>query len=211
VVRRSFPIPEVVMSDPKRFTIGAASAQAFDMSEGSTLKITDPEGSQVGDLMFYVKAQPKERFSQGRTRQYLGRVKLRVGDPLISTLDRPLLTILEDTVGVHDLLYPSCNEYVYAVQLASSPRPGCQGSLEDALARFDIVPGPVIEPFNVCMASAVNADGSLVIETSPSQPGDFVSFRAETGLIVALSACADDVTSCNGGKCTPLEVEITSP
>jgi uncharacterized protein YcgI (DUF1989 family) len=178
------------------------------MAAGSTLKIVDAEGSQVGDLMSYSRERPEERFSAGRTRQYLGRVHLTIGDPLISSLDRTLMTIVDDTVGVHDILYPSCNRYVYAVQLESDPRAGCQENLKEALAAFNIVPGPVIEPFNVFMAATVGPDGSLAIEKSPSNAGDYITLRAETDLIVALSACCDNVTSCNGGRCTALRCEL---
>jgi uncharacterized protein len=198
------------MADTSTFTIEPASARAFEMPEGSALRIVDTEGSQVGDLMCFAKERPEERFSAGRTRQYLSRVRLQIGDQLISSSDRPLFTIVEDTVGVHDLLYPSCNHYVYAVQLKSEPRTGCQEHLERALAAFGIRPGPVIEPFNVFMASAVTPDGSLGIEQSPSVAGDYITLRAETDLIVGLSACCDDVTSCNGWKCTSLECELAT-
>ena len=51
-------------------------------------------------------------------------------------------------------------------------------------------------------------DGRLLIHRSPSRPGDHVVLRAETDLVVALAACADDVTECNGGRCGPLLVDF---
>ena len=84
--------------------IAPASAQAFELPDGWTIRVTDAEGSQVGDLFCVARDDPAERFSQARTRVYLQRIDLRVGDALWSTRDRPLLTVVEDTVGVHDLL-----------------------------------------------------------------------------------------------------------
>ncbi len=61
------------------------------------------------------------------------------------------------------------------------------------------------------MATEVRSDGTLVIHRSPSRPGDHVVLRAETDLVVALAACADDVTACNGERCGPLLVDLLPP
>lgn len=170
--------------------------------------IRDPEGSQVGDLLCFARADPRERFSQSRTRVYLERLDVRPGDVLYSNRNRALLTLLEDTVGVHDLLFCGCSEFVYREFLGVEGKTGCLDHLAAALQPYGIGPEAVDAPFDLFMATRVEPAGRLLIGRSPSRPGDYARFRAELDLIVGLAACADDVTACNGGRCGPLDVEL---
>jgi uncharacterized protein YcgI (DUF1989 family) len=197
-----------------RFTtveIAPASAQALEVPGGWTIRVTDPEGSQVGDLFFVTRDDPGERFSQARTRVYLQRLDLRVGDALWSTRDRPLLTVVEDTVGVHDLLFCGCSAFVFDTFFGLPAKMGCLDHLAVALAPYGVSRDAVEAPLDLFMATSVAPDGSLRIGRSPSLPGSQVSLRAETALIVALAACADDVTECNSGRCGPLLVDLLEP
>jgi uncharacterized protein len=188
--------------------IAPASAQAFEVPSGWTIRVTDPEGSQVGDLFCVSWDDPSERFSQARTRVYLQRLDLRVGDALWSTRDRPLLTVVEDTVGVHDLLFCGCSAFVFETFFGLPAKTGCLDHLADVLAPYGVARDAVEAPLDLFMATSVEPDGSLQISRSPSVPGSQVSLRAEAPLIVALAACADDVTECNGGRCGPLLVDL---
>jgi uncharacterized protein YcgI (DUF1989 family) len=183
----------------------------FEVPAGATIRVTDPFGAQVGDLFCVAADDPSERLSQSRTRVYLQRVTLRPGDGLWSTRDRPLLVLLEDTVGVHDLLFCGCSAYVYETFLGSAGKTGCLDHLAAALEPYGVVPDAVEAPVNLFMATTVEPDGTLSIQTSPSRAGDRVVFRAEIDLLLALAACADDVTPCNGGRCGPLDVDIAPP
>jgi uncharacterized protein YcgI (DUF1989 family) len=192
-------------------TIEAASAKAFDVPAGWRFRVTDPDGCQVGDLFCVSRADPGERFSQARTRVYLQRLSLRPGDRLWSTRDRPLLALEEDTVGVHDLLFCGCSAYVFETFLDAPGKTGCLDHLADALAPHGVARDAVEAPLDLFMATEVRPDGTLAIHRSPSRPGDHVVLRAETDLVVALAACADDVTACNGGRCGPLLVDLAPP
>jgi uncharacterized protein YcgI (DUF1989 family) len=171
----------------------------------------DPQGSQVADVFCVVREDTAERFSQARTRTYLERVALRVGDALWSTRDRPLLTLVEDTVGVHDLLFCGCSRFVYETFLGVPGKSGCLDHLAAALAPFGVPADAVEAPLDLFMATEVGPTGTLSIRRSPSRPGDHVLLRAETALVVGVAACADDVTECNGGRCGPLRVELLTP
>lgn len=191
--------------------VGPASAEAFVLPDGWSMRVSDPDGCQVGDLFCAVRDSPSERFSQARTRTYLQRTDLRVGDQLWSTRDRPLLTLEEDTVGVHDLLFCGCNAFVFGAYLDRPDRTGCLDHLAAALEPYGVQRDAVEAPLDLFMATEVLPDGSLAIHRSPSRPGDSVTLRAECDLVVALAACADDVTECNGGRCGPLLVALSPP
>jgi uncharacterized protein len=194
-----------------RTTLAPASAHAFEVQAGSALRITDPEGSQVGDLFCVAAADAGERFSQARTRVYLQRVSLRVGDALWSTRDRPLLRLEHDTVGTHDLLFCGCSAFVVEEFLGAPGRTGCLDHLADALAPWGVERDAIEAPLDLFMATEVAPDGRLLIHRSPSRPGDYVVLRAQTDVVVALAACADDVTECNSGRCGPLLVDFVPP
>lgn len=191
--------------------VAPASAQVFELPAGWALRVVDPEGSQVGDLFCVAAADAGERFSQARTRVYLERVALRVGDVLWSTRDRPLLRLEHDTVGTHDLLFCGCSAFVFEELLGAPGRTGCLEHLADALSPWGVVRDAVEAPLDLFMATEVARDGRLLIRRSPSRPGDHVVLRAQIDLVVALAACADDVTECNGGRCGPLLVDLVPP
>lgn len=175
------------------------------------MRVTDPEGSQVADLFYVAREDPGERFSQARTRVYLQRLALRVGDAAWSTRDRPLLTLEHDDVGVHDLLFCGCSAFVFETFLDRPGKTGCLDHLAAALAPYGVARDAVEAPLDLFMATDVGADGTLTIRRSPSRAGDTVVLRAAADLVVAVAACADDVTECNGGRCGPLVVEILPP
>lgn len=195
----------------EQVVVPPAAATALEVAAGSLLRVTDPEGAQVADLFCVTRSDPAERLSQARTRVYLQRLALRPGDALWSTRDRPLLTLAEDTVGVHDLLFCGCSRFVFETFLGRPGKTGCLDHLRAALAPHGVAADAVEAPLDLFMATEVTPAGELVIRTSPSRPGDFVVLRAETDLVVGIAACADDVTDCNGGRCGPLLVDLFPP
>ena len=51
------------------------------------------------------------------TRSGLKRLIPRVGDSLLTNKRRPILTVVEDTCGVHDTLMSACDIYRYQVSI----------------------------------------------------------------------------------------------
>jgi uncharacterized protein YcgI (DUF1989 family) len=61
---------------------------------------------------------------------------------------------VHDPLGVHDLLYPPCNERYYRQVHGLPGKTGCQEHLTEALAPFGILFADVTDPFNLFMNSA---------------------------------------------------------
>ena len=55
----------------------------------------------------------KERLDPVATRDVLQSTDIKETDILYSNLYRPMLTLLKDTVGKHDLLSPACRPEMY--------------------------------------------------------------------------------------------------
>jgi uncharacterized protein YcgI (DUF1989 family) len=191
--------------------IAPKSGHAFRLSRGQVLRLIDIEGTQVADLVAYDASDPSEFFSQSYTRANNDKATIAVGDHLYSNLNRPLLTVIGDTVGVHDMLFPPCSRFLYEHVFGVEGKSGCREHLAAALEPFGIGFERVTDPFNVFMNAGIDGDGRLVIFEAPSRPGDYIDLRAERDLIVGVSACAADVNDCNGGVCTSIGISVISP
>jgi uncharacterized protein YcgI (DUF1989 family) len=187
---------------PGLIEIAPKSGHALLLRSGQLLRVVDLEGSQVADLVAYSADDPTEQFSQNFTRMNNDKVGVAVGDRLYSNLNRPMLRVEDDTVGVHDMLFAPCNAFFYEHVFGIEGKTGCREHLAAALEEFGIGHERVTDPFNVFMNTTVDETGAMVILQAPSAAGDHLDLRAEMDLIVAVSACAADVTDCNGGRCT---------
>jgi uncharacterized protein YcgI (DUF1989 family) len=190
----------------KVIQIASASAVAFEIERNKLVRIVSPEGQQVGDLVAFNRPNITERFSAGRTRSENGKVKISVGDRLFSNLCNVMFEITQDTCGVHDLLYPPCNRWVFQNRYRIPPHDGCEENLEKALSPWGITKSDIPDPFNVFENSIMDEAGRLKIQTPVSRAGDYVELRARMNCLVGVSACAVDVGFTNAGKCKPLRV-----
>ncbi|WP_416954369.1 DUF1989 domain-containing protein [Nocardioides sp. T5] len=184
---------------------------AFEMAMGQVLRIVDVEGQQVPDLLCFNAADHADKFSPPNTQLLNQTVFLKTGHHLYSTRARPMMTILEDTVGVHDVISGGCsaatNEFRYGVRGTAS----CRGNFEEALAPYDIPEPEIPYNFNIFMNVTVAADGATAIEESPSKAGDYIDLRADMDLVVAISNCPQSRNPCNGWNPTALRLIMHEP
>ena len=193
---------------PQRHTIPAGSGVGLTLRRGQTLRLIDPHGGQSGDLLAYA-ADGSERFSSGRTIDYGGKLYVSTGDVLWSDLSNPMLTILEDEVGRHDMLYAPCSQQMYERQYgATAPHPNCHDNLAAGLRQAGVEqPGPIPNALNFFMHVEVAPDGRLSFAPPSSRPGASMLLRAEMDLAVAITACP--AAGCNGGaEPRPLAYEV---
>jgi uncharacterized protein len=180
----------------ERHTIPAASGAGLRLRRGEQLRVIDPEGGQSGDLVAF-SPDGKQRLSNGRTFDYCGKIFLSTGDVLWSDRSSPMLTIVEDQVGRHDFLYSPCSLEMYRIQYGVTDyHPNCHDNLCAALRELGVQPDPLTTAFNFFMNVDV-VGGQLSFAPPLSLAGEFVMFRAEMDLAIALSSCP--ASTCNGG------------
>lgn len=172
--------------------ISPCSAQSVELDKGDELIIIDPQGQQVSDLVAFERTNREEYLSSGRSLDYASRMWLTTGDILYSNRSRPMFTILEDTCGRHDFTLTPCSKDTFKIIYGEDEgRPGCEGNLVAALAPYNIGVDRIPIAFNVFMHVAIDADsGEFQVLPPLSKAGDFVRFRAEMPLIVAMTACS---------------------
>lgn len=89
---------------------GGAFAAA--VPAGGLVEIVDLDGRQVAELVAFDQADPSERLSLGVTRQESKNIMLSLGMKVFSSRRRPMLDLVEDTVGRHDLLWTGATGFV---------------------------------------------------------------------------------------------------
>ncbi len=190
-------------------TIQPREGAAIELKGGQSLKVTDLEGGQVADLLAYRADDFIEKLSTGATIDYNGTLYVGKGDYLYSNRYNPLLLIVEDTVGAHDLLHPPCSTAMYRAQYKiQGDHPSCFANFIRLLRKYGLEEKDIGTPFNIFMNTRVNVDGRVEVKAPLSQAGDYVLLQAETDLLVAVTACSVEESACNAYRCTAIGLEI---
>lgn len=180
----------------------------FELNKGQTLRIIDPQGEQVSDLMAFSRADLGEYLSSGRSIDYANTLYLTTGNILYSNRSRPLLTIGEDQVGRHDFTLTPCSPETFQIIYGDTAyHPSCFQNLADNLAPFGIRPDQIPVSFNAFMNVSFDpATGEMTIGPPLSRAGQFTDFHAEMDLFVGVTACSAELS--NNGSFKPIDVEI---
>jgi uncharacterized protein YcgI (DUF1989 family) len=183
---------------------------AFKLAKEESLRLVDLEGMQVADLIAVNDADPEERSSCIFTQVATGHWRPQVGDSFHTTLCRPMLEIVEDTVGVHHVMGGYCTAESNELRYGVPDTPSCHGNFVQAVAQLGLTPDH-IQP-DMCASLFMNLtysdDGSLAIREPLSRAGDFITLKARMDLRVAVSNCPQERNPCNGFRPTALRADI---
>jgi uncharacterized protein YcgI (DUF1989 family) len=204
----------VDVSDPgttDTHVVQGGTGWAAEVRAGSLVRIVDVEGKQVGDLVLLRAADHTDRLSVGNTRKMANSLFVTTGAELWSTTYRRLARIEDDTVGRHDLLASACTPYDYPIRFGERGvgHRACLANLTQAFAPWGIAEHQIPDPMNVFMNQVIHDDGTTEVREPVSRSGDHLDVRLLEDCVVALSACPQDLTPCNGWRITDLRVEIT--
>ena len=188
--------------------IPPCSGTAFRLGAGQVLRVIDPRGVQVAELLAYAADDVREVISAGRTFDYEETIRLTAGNKLWSNRSRVMLEIVEDTAGVHDFLLTPCSEATFRHFYPDLPvHRGCFGNLAAALAPYGIEPDAIPTAFNVFMNVPVDGvSGRIEVLPPATRAGEFIRLRAAIDLIVGLTACSAPAS--NGGSFKPIHYVI---
>jgi uncharacterized protein YcgI (DUF1989 family) len=188
-------------------TIQKQTGAAFLLNKGSLLKVIDPQGEQVSDMVLFNAADIREKISSGKTLDFENTILITKGHHLWSNRGRKIMEILEDTNGRNDFLLAPCSPDTFEI-LYNNPHyhPSCFENLHTNLAQFNIQPDDIPTAFNIFMNVQFAADGQLSVDPPQSKAGDYVLFEAKIDLIVGLTACSAEQS--NNYSFKPIEYEI---
>jgi uncharacterized protein len=187
--------------------VAARSGGAWLVEMGQRIRITDIEGSAIGDFVCFNANNLDERLSQARTKANQGRLMITTGHHLYTRDNNIIFTIDTDTYGVHDLQYGMCSAWVFenfdhkyydgfSTEKMTVGGPlgvppfGCYEVLQKALEGRNISPGNIPDPFNLFQTLEYDYETSeFKLITGHSRPGDYIDLIARMDALAALSAC----------------------
>ncbi len=183
-----------------------------EIAQGQTFRITDLEGNQAVDTLFYSAADTAERYSATDTMVGQGNIYLTTGTVLRSNLTNPMLTIVADTCGRHDTLGGACavesNQVRYAIEKRHMH--ACRNSFLMAVTdpKWNLSKRDLTANINFFMNVPVTPEGKLTFEDGISNPLKYVEMRAEMDVICVISNCPQLNNPCNAYNPTPIRVSI---
>jgi hypothetical protein len=180
-------------------TIPARQGIAARVRQGQTVRVVNTHGTQVVDTWAFNAEELAEFMSMEHSRAGTLRLRPRVGDALLTNLRRPILTLVEDSSGgVHDTLIAACDRYRYQQLGCAGYHRNCTDNLTEAMRALGLVAPETPSPLNLFMNIPWTVEGELSFDPPACPPGGHVSLRAEMDLIVAFSACPQDILPING-------------
>lgn len=183
------------------------SGAAFKLQKGQKLKVIDPHGEQVSDMVLFNAKDTREKISSGKTLDFEESILITKGNWLWSNRSQKMMKILEDTNGRNDFLLAPCSPETFKIMYNNPDyHPSCFENLYTNLAEFGIAPDDVPTAFNIFMNVEFDEKGKLSVNPPLSTAGDYVLFEAEMDLIVALTACSAEDS--NNGSFKPIHYEI---
>jgi uncharacterized protein YcgI (DUF1989 family) len=192
----------------REFVIPAGHASMWRMRAGERVTIGQTEGHQVGDLIAFNANDLTEFLSPSHTRRCINRYLIGKGHTLYTNHREPIIEIVEDTAGVHDILAAACDPYRYRRDFGVENHRSCRMNFVEALAEYQIPDWRVPDPVNLFQHSPVLADGAFVSAPSPAKAGDYVTLLARMDVIAACSACPQDLAPTNAGRLSDLVVRL---
>ena len=196
------------MKEIARYHLEPQTGLGLRLDRGQVLRVIDPDGEQVSDVVAFSSDDPSERLSSGRSIDYNNTIYLTTGHVLYSNRSNPMFTILEDTVGKHDFLLTPCSPETFEILYEDHQgyHPSCFENLATNLKRFGIAEDDIPTTFNAFMNVDVLPSGELEIRPPLSRAGDFVDLRAEMDLIIGVTACSAEMS--NNYSFKPIDLQI---
>ena len=189
----------------KEYIIPASSGMKIEVRKGQKIAVIDIEGGQVVDFFAEMTGNPNEFLSTGVTIDCNESLKRKVGDILYTNRYQPMMKILSDDVGEHDLLHPCCRPEMYDFFYHNGEgHSNCFDNINHALGEQSAI----IVPLNLFMHTKIGADGSISVEAPISKAGDKIVLEALQDITLGVAACSVLESKCNSGKCSPIQIDI---
>jgi uncharacterized protein YcgI (DUF1989 family) len=190
--------------------IPARRGIAACLRAGQSASVLNSHGKQVVDTWAFNAGDMNEFMSMEHSRAAMLKLSPRIGDTLVTNRRRAILTVAADTTpGVHDTLIAACDIHRYRQLGAVGHHDSCTDNLAAALDALGLVAPETPAPLNLFMNVPVAPDGTLRFQPPVSEPGQYITLRADMDLVIVFSACPQDMVPVNDMKPTDAHFLIT--
>lgn len=189
--------------------IQPGTGKALELRRGQILRIAQTTGRQCADFNCFNLHDYKEFFHTGRTRHLHGMHPTK-GDFLWSAppRERPMMAIIEDTVGTNDVLYPRCSAFLFEHQYGLAVHTNCHDIQAEAQREYGLTPDDVHDSFNFFMHTGVAPDGHPYIAKNMAKAGDYVELLALMDVLAIPNVCGADVMMTSNFELKPLKLSV---
>lgn len=153
------------------------------LARGEALRLVNRTGGSAVSLVAWREADPSERINTADTVKVQWRAALGRGRMILSDMGRAMLSLVEDTSGLHDLLVGG------STAASAGGGRNTRDNLVGAVGKLGLDRRDIPMAVTFFAPVTVRQDGRFDWRDGARQPGDFVDLRAEMDLIVALSNC----------------------
>jgi uncharacterized protein YcgI (DUF1989 family) len=193
------------------FTMDPTTGRAIPVLRGQVVRITQVGKGQCLDFNAFNLHDYKEFFHCGRTRHMHG-LNPTLGDHLWSAppRDRPMFTIIADTVGTNDVNYPRCSAFLFEFHFGYDKHPAhsnCHDILAETIREYGLTPDDVHDSFNGFMHTGVQ-HGKMYIDKMLAREGDYIELLAQIDTLAVPICCGADVMATSNYELKALKVTI---
>jgi urea carboxylase-associated protein 1 len=196
-------------------TVAAGDGWIGVVPSGGLLRVTDLEGNQAVDTLFYDAHDYANRYSAVDTIREQGAVYLTTGSVLRTVNGDALATIVADTCGRHDTIGGACSQESNVVRYGEHTRHqhACRSTFLRQAAGWSrgleqrlLTARDLTHNINFFMNVPLTPEGGLTFEDGVSGAGKYVELRAERDLLALVSNCPQLNNPCNGYNPTPIRL-----
>jgi len=193
-----------------RIAIPARRGKAARVREGQVINVINTHGQQVVDTWAFSARDLTEFMSMEHSRAAMGKIIPDVGDVFVTNRRRPVLQVIGDTTpGIHDTIIAACDRYRYELLGCREYHDNCADNLVAALRELGEVAPEIPSPLNLFMNIPVAGGRYVSFQPPVCAAGQYIAMRASMDLIIAFSACPQDLLPINGVDRTPTEAHFT--
>jgi aminomethyltransferase len=208
------PLPDPLAEPRLDFRIDRATASAYEVRAGEFIQIIDIDGRECSDFQAFHRGDldggVERPLDATTTRYIMGAAYPGPGlhSKFFDVDQRPLVEMIRDTVGRHDMFGLACTAKYYD-DMGYPGHVNCSDNFNGELARFGVAARKGWEAVNFFYNTTVDpATNALMFDEPWSRPGDYVLLRALTDVVCCSSACPDDIDAANGWNPTDIHVRV---
>lgn len=188
--------------------IRPSAPDVFEILEGQYLQINDVEGKQVSEMVAFNLHDMREMLSTSHTRGINNSMMLVKDMNIYSNRRNAMFALIEDTVGRHDMLLPSCDRRRYLDDYGLVNHPGCRDNFFRELQPWNVDYDRIPDPINFFMNVGLRARGEFEIREPLSERNDYVILRALMDMVVGVSACPQEQSAATGFNPTDILIRV---
>ncbi len=189
--------------------IQPGTGKALEILKGQILRIEQEADGQCADFNCFNLHDYKEFMHTGRTRHLHGLHPTK-GSFLWSAppRERPMIYILNDTVGTNDALYPRCSAFLFEYHYGLPVHTNCHDIQAEAQREYGLTPDDVHDSLNFFMHTGVDQGGRPFIASQTAKKGDYVDLLAMIDVLAVPNVCGADVMATSDFELKPLKLTV---